>query len=61
MAIYIRSPIRLHGVVLNYLSTRTTLPFYFFIFFFGGQKSSYLMVPISGKGEMTAINEINIK
>jgi hypothetical protein len=25
--LYIHSPIRLHGVVLNWLSTRTTLPF----------------------------------
>jgi hypothetical protein len=24
--LYIRSPIRLHGIVLNYLSTETTLP-----------------------------------
>jgi hypothetical protein len=28
MDLYIHSPIRLHGVVLNYLSTGTTLPFY---------------------------------
>jgi hypothetical protein len=27
MDLYIHSPIRLHGVVLNYLSTGTTLPF----------------------------------
>jgi hypothetical protein len=26
MDLYIHSPIRLHGVVLNYLSTGTTLP-----------------------------------
>jgi hypothetical protein len=30
MCIYIHSPIRLHGVVLNYLSTGTTLLFYFY-------------------------------
>jgi hypothetical protein len=28
MHLYIHSPIRLHEVVLNYLSTGTTLPFY---------------------------------
>jgi hypothetical protein len=28
--LYIHSPIRLHGVVLNYLSTGTTLPFFTF-------------------------------
>jgi hypothetical protein len=28
--LYIHSPIRPHGVVLNYLSTGTTLPFFIF-------------------------------
>jgi hypothetical protein len=27
MDLYIHSPIRLHGVMLNYLSTGTTLPY----------------------------------
>jgi hypothetical protein len=31
MDLYIHSPIRLHGVVLNKLSTGTTLPFTFYI------------------------------
>jgi hypothetical protein len=29
--LYIHSPIRLRGVVLNYLSTGVTLPFYLYI------------------------------
>jgi hypothetical protein len=28
MGLYIHSPIRLHGVVLNYINTGTTLPFF---------------------------------
>jgi hypothetical protein len=31
--LYIHSPIRLHGVVLNYLSTGTTSPYVIFIIF----------------------------
>jgi hypothetical protein len=31
--LYIQSPIRLHGVVFNWLSTRTTLPFYLYDIF----------------------------
>jgi hypothetical protein len=40
--LYIHSPIRLHGVVLNFLSTKTTLPlplFYFIKEVCGGVKS----------------------
>jgi hypothetical protein len=30
--LYIHSPIRLHGIVLNLLNTETTLPFFFLLF-----------------------------
>jgi hypothetical protein len=31
--LYIHSPIRLHGVMLNQLSTGTTLPFFYYVQF----------------------------
>jgi hypothetical protein len=50
--LYLHSPIRLHGVVLNKLITRTTLPFFFLSFLYNGSsrpfraQASYL-VPLS--------------
>jgi hypothetical protein len=41
--LYIHSPIRLHGVMLNWLSTGTTLP-YLYLFFFKGPITGLLFI-----------------
>jgi hypothetical protein len=40
LELYLHYPIRLHGVVLNYLSIWTTLPYKYISFFYSFQFSS---------------------
>jgi hypothetical protein len=56
MALYIHSPIRLHGVVLNQLSTGTTLPSYLYIL-----QRSDIFLKLQPSFAFAAITAVNIK